>query len=307
MKKKPTVGETADINDENNARPDSSSHRYGGLWKEVWRRFRKNKAALVGLALLILMIICAIFADQIAPYGYDDQDLSRAFQKPCLEYPFGTDNVGRDILSRVIYGARISLRVGLISVSISVLCGGILGAIAAFYSARLDNIIMRCIDVLLAIPPVLLSISIAAALGPGLMNLMIAVGIGAIPSYARIVRATVLSIKEQEFIEAARSIGASDFRIIAQHILPNALSPIIVQATLGVADAILIAASLSFIGLGIQPPIPEWGGMLSAGRSYFRDYPHVIIFPGLAIMVTILALNIVGDGFRDAVDPRMKN
>ncbi|WP_294144739.1 ABC transporter permease [uncultured Clostridium sp.] len=275
--------------------------------KGIWRRLKKNKAAMLGLIVIILLIICAVLAPVIAPYGYDDQLLSRRFIFPCREFPFGTDNLGRDILSRVIYGSRISLAVGLVSVSISVVFGTILGSIAGYYGNVLDNVIMRAIDIVLSIPSILLAISIAAMLGQGLFNLMIAIGVSEIPRYARVVRAQILSVKDQEFVEAARAVGASDFHIILFHILPNCLAPMIVQATIGVATAILDAAGLSFIGLGIQPPIPDWGGMLSAGRQYIRDYWYIVTFPGLMIMMTIYSLNLFGDGLRDALDPRLKN
>ena len=274
--------------------------------KEIAYRLWQNKAAMAGLLILLVYVFLAIFADHLAPYGFDDQDLSRRFIRPSAKYLFGTDNLGRDIFSRIIYGTRISLRVGLISVAISSSIGTLLGAIAGFYGKAVDNIIMRCVDVMLAIPSILLAISIAAALGPGLSNVMIAISIGSIPSFARIVRASVLTVKEQEFVEAARSIGASDLRIILRHILPNCLATIIVQATLGVAGAILSTSGLSFIGLGISPPTPEWGSMLSAGRQYIRDHGYIVFFPGLAIMITIFALNLFGDGLRDALDPRLK-
>lgn len=276
-------------------------------WVEVWRRLRKNKAAIVGLIIIGSLFFCAIFADFLAPYGFDDQELTRRLKKPSGDFWFGTDNFGRDILSRIIYGSRISLQVGFIAVGIAAIVGGSLGAIAGYYGNRTDNVIMRLIDVLLAIPSILLAISIVAALGPGLVNVMIAVGISSIPTYARIVRASVLTIREQEFVEAAKAIGANDFRIITKHIIPNCMAPIIVQGTLGVASAILSAAGLSFIGLGIQPPTPEWGAMLSTGRQYIRDYWHIATFPGLAIMTTIFGLNLLGDGLRDALDPRLKN
>ena len=275
--------------------------------KGIWRRLKKNKAAMLGLIVIILLIMCSVFAPFIAPYGYDDQLLSRRFIFPCKAFPFGTDNLGRDILSRVIYGSRISLAVGLVSVSISVVFGTVLGSVAGYYGNVTDNIIMRAIDIVLSIPSILLAISIAAMLGQGLFNLMIAIGVSEIPRYARVVRAQILSVKDQEFVEAARAVGAGDLHIILFHILPNCLAPMIVQATIGVATAILDAAGLSFIGLGIQPPIPDWGGMLSAGRQYIWDYWYIVTFPGLMIMMTIYSLNLFGDGLRDALDPRLKN
>lgn len=275
--------------------------------KGIWRRLKKNKAAMLGLIVIILLIMCSVFAPFIAPYGYDDQLLSRRFIFPCKAFPFGTDNLGRDILSRVIYGSRISLAVGLVSVSISVVFGTVLGSVAGYYGNVTDNIIMRAIDIVLSIPSILLAISIVAMLGQGLFNLMIAIGVSEIPRYARVVRAQILSVKDQEFVEAARAVGAGDLHIILFHILPNCLAPMIVQATIGVATAILDAAGLSFIGLGIQPPIPDWGGMLSAGRQYIRDYWYIVTFPGLMIMMTIYSLNLFGDGLRDALDPRLKN
>ena len=273
---------------------------------EVWHRMKKSPMAVIGLALIVVLFVMALFADVIAPFTYSKQNLMHAFEPPSAQYIFGTDEFGRDIFSRIVYGARISLQVGFIAVGISMFIGGFLGALAGYYGGKIDNVIMRIMDVLLSIPSILLAIAIAASLGPGLFNLMIAVGISAIPNYARIVRGSVLSIRGQEFVEAAKAVGSSDLRIIFKHIIPNCTAPIIVQATLGVATAILTAAGLSFIGLGIQPPIPEWGAMLSSGRSYIRDYPYMTLFPGLAIMITILALNFVGDGLRDALDPKLK-
>ena len=276
-------------------------------FKDIWRRFRRDKKAVFGLIVIVILVLCAIFADRIAPYGYDDQALRRRFKPPSSEFLFGTDDYGRDIFSRIVYGSRTSLTVGLIAVSISCVAGTFIGSIAGFYGKRVDNILMRMIDILLAVPTLLLAVSIAATLGPGMGNLMIAIGIAAISGYARIVRASVLSIKEQEFIEAAYCIGASDFRIIMRHVLPNCMAPLIVQATMSIAAAILSAAGLSFLGLGITPPTPEWGAMLSAGRAYIRDQPHVVLFPGLAIMITVFAFNLLGDGLRDALDPKLKN
>jgi peptide/nickel transport system permease protein len=279
--------------------------KYNPIW-EVWHRLKKSPLAMFGLAIISLLIIVAIFADAIAPYSYSKQNLAHMFETPSRQFLLGTDEFGRDILSRLIYGARISLQVGFIAVGIALVVGGMLGAVAGYYGGWIDNVVMRIMDVLLGIPQTLLAIAIAASLGPGLFNLMIAVGISAVPGYARIVRGSVLSIREMEFIEAAHAVGSSDLRIILKHIIPNSMAPIIIQSTLGVAFAILNAAGLSFIGLGIQPPYPEWGAMLSGGRQYIRDYPHLTLYPGLTIMITILALNFLGDGFRDALDPKLK-
>ncbi|WP_243149233.1 ABC transporter permease [Colidextribacter sp. OB.20] len=284
----------------------SMQKRRSSRRREFWLRLCRNKAALIGMVILSVLIITAVFAPIIAPYHYDEQNYQITNQLPSLAHPLGTDNCGRDILSRLIYGSRVSLQIGFIAVGIGAAVGGLLGAVAAFYGKAVDNIIMRCIDIVLAIPSTLLAISISAALGPGLTNAMIAIGIGSAPNYARIVRASVLTVKEQEFVEAARCVGASDAYIILREILPNALSPIIVQATLGVASAILSAAALSFIGLGIQPPSPEWGAMLSAGRVYIRDFWPIVTFPGVAIMITIFALNLFGDGLRDVLDPKLR-
>jgi len=273
---------------------------------DIWRRLRKNPLAMFGLFIVVLLIFFAITADVIAPYKYYEQNLMNSFQSPSKEHLFGTDEFGRDILSRIIHGSRISLQVGLIAVGISVIFGGFFGAVAGYYGGRIDNLIMRGMDILLSIPSILLAIAIAASLGPGLYNMMVAVGISTTPQYARIIRGSVLSLRGQEFVEAAKAVGSSDTRIIMKHILPNCLAPIIVQSTLGVASAILTAAGLSFIGLGIQPPTPEWGAMLSGGREYIRDYAYMTIFPGLAIMITILALNFLGDGLRDVLDPKLK-
>lgn len=276
-------------------------------WGEVWRRLKANKMAMAGLIILILLILMALGADIIAPEGYDAQEISNRFQPPSAENWFGTDNLGRSLFSRVVHGSRTSLSVGIVSVGIAIIIGGLLGAAAGFYGGKIDNVIMRLMDILLAIPSILLAISIVAALGGGLFNVMLAVGISSIPGYARIVRASVIQIKGQEFVEAARAIGADDKRIILMHIIPNALAPIIVQGTLGVAGAILSAAGLSFIGLGLAPPSPEWGAMLSAGRDYIRDHMWMTLWPGLFIMITILSLNLLGDGLRDALDPKLKD
>ena len=275
---------------------------------EIWRRLRKNKMAMLGLVILVMLALTAIFADVIADYDTKviAQDIKNRLQGPRMEHWCGTDEFGRDIFARLVHGSRVSLVVGLISVSISLLMGGALGAIAGYYGGRVDNVIMRIMDIFLAVPSILLAMTIVAALGTSLINVMLAIGVSGIPGYARIVRASVMSIKDQEFVEASRAIGAKSPTTIFREILPNCLAPIIVQATLSVAGAILSTASLSFIGLGVQPPSPEWGAMLSGGRNYLRDALHLTLFPGLAIVITILALNLLGDGLRDALDPRLK-
>jgi len=282
-------------------------------FKEVWKRFKKNPLAMVGLVIIILMILMAIFADILAPAddigmpGYNLQNWTSARQFPSAEHIFGTDSLGRDIFSRVAHGARYSLAVGFVVVGIGLTVGVALGAVAGFFAGVTDNIIMRILDIVLAMPTILLAIAIVAMLGPGLFSVMIAVGVAVIPIYARTVKAQVLSIKNQEFVEAARSCGAGNGRLIFRHILPNCLAPIIVEATMGLASGILSAAGLSFLGIGLQPPIPEWGAMLSDGRGWIlAGYWHMTVFPGLFIALLIFSLNMMGDGLRDAFDPRLR-
>ena len=275
-------------------------------WWEVWRRLRRNKAALVGMTVVVLLVVVAVLAPVLAPYDPNQTNMTQRLKGPSSAHPLGTDNFGRDMLSRVIYGSRISLYVGFVAVGIGAIFGGILGAICGYYGGRLDNFIMRCMDVLLAIPQIILAIAIVGALGTSLLNLMIAVGISQLPRYARVVRASALTVRGQEFVEAAKAVGASDARIIVENILPNCMAPIIVQSTLGVAQAILSAAALSFLGLGIQPPTAEWGSMLSSGRQFLRQAPYLTFFPGLAISIVVLALNIFGDGLRDSLDPKLR-
>jgi peptide/nickel transport system permease protein len=258
------------------------------------------------MSVVILLVVVAVLAPVLAPYDPNQTNIKMRLQGPSSEHPLGTDNFGRDMLSRIIYGSRISLYVGFVAVGIGAVFGGILGAIGGYYGGRLDNFIMRCMDVLLAIPQIILAIAIVGALGTSLLNLMIAVGISQLPRYARVVRASALTVRGQEYVEAARAVGASDARIILENILPNCMAPIIVQSTLGVAQAILSAAALSFLGLGIQPPTAEWGSMLSSGRQFLRNAPYLTFFPGLAISVVVLALNIFGDGLRDSLDPKLR-
>lgn len=277
-------------------------------WAEIFRMLSKNRMAMLGLAILIVLVLLAIFADVIADYDtvVIKQNLSERLMPPNGKHWLGTDEFGRDIFARLIHGARVSLKVGLLAISISILVGGFLGAISGYYGGIIDNTIMRIMDIFLAVPSILLAIAIVSALGPSIMNLMISISVSYVPTFARIVRASVLSVRDQEFIEAARAIGASNLRIILRHIIPNSLAPVIVQGTLGVAGAILSIAGLSFIGLGIQPPAPEWGSMLSGGRQYLRYAWWVTTFPGIAIVITILSLNLLGDGLRDALDPKLK-
>lgn len=270
-------------------------------------RLKRNHLAMVGLVIIVVMIILALLAPYISPYPYEAADFKNRYATPSAEHWFGTDELGRDIFSRLLYGSRYSLRIGLISVAISAIGGIFFGALAGYFGGAVDNIIMRLLDVLQAMPGIVLAIAISAALGSGLTNSVIALSISSIPGYARMTRASILNVRKMEYLEAATSINCSNARIIWKHVLPNALSPLIVQATMGIAGAIMGAAMLSFIGLGVQPPTPEWGAMLSAGRNYLRDYPHLCIFPGIMIMMAVLSLNMLGDGLRDALDPKLKD
>lgn len=271
------------------------------------RRLKKNKMAMGGLIILTFMLLLAIFGPLIAPYSYTETDLFHTFGLPSLQHPFGTDELGRDILSRLIIGTRASLQIGFLSMAGASVIGIMLGSICGYFGGRADAVIMRIMDIFQALPPLILAIAICAALGPGLNNCILALVISNIPSFVRMTRASVLNIRRMEYLEAATAINCSTTRIIVKHILPNALSPLIVQLTMGVANAIISASAMSFIGLGVQPPNPEWGAMLSAGRSYIRNYPHMVTFSGIMIMVTVLSLNMLGDGLRDALDPKLKN
>lgn len=284
--------------------------------RESLYRLLHHRSAQVGMVILGILVICAIFAKQIAPY--DPIQVLRDVQRresPCIhlfgcpddrpEHIFGIDGNSRDLFSRVIYGSRLSLQVGLATISFAIIIGGLIGAFAGFIGGWIDDLLMRAMDILMAFPSLLLAIAIVSALGIGLINALLAIGIVSIPRFARLVRSTVISIKEQDFIIAARSIGAKQTWLLFRHIMPNSWTPLIVQGTLGIAGAVLEAAALSFIGLGAQPPTAEWGAILSEGRNYVFTSPHLVFFPGIAIMITVLGFNLVGDGLRDSLDPRL--
>ncbi|GGH56568.1 diguanylate cyclase [Paenibacillus silvae] len=276
-----------------------------GPWREAWRTFRRNRLALAGLLIIVFFIILAFLAPYITPYDYKEQVLQDRLQAPSAEHWFGTDDLGRDVLSRVLHGARISLWVGFFSVIGSMIAGALLGLIAGFYGKWADMLISRLFDILLAFPAILLAIAIVAILGPSLQNALLAIAIVNIPTYGRLVRSRVLSLRQEEFITSARTLGAGNARILFRHILPNSLTPLIVQGTLGIGTAIIEAAALGFLGMGAQPPDPEWGKMLSDSRQFIQKAPWTLIFPGLSIMLTVLGFNLMGDGLRDTLDPKM--
>jgi peptide/nickel transport system permease protein len=278
-----------------------------GRQVSTWARLRRSPGAMIGLVLIVLLLLTALAADLVASQGIDEQDLRQGLLAPGGEFPLGTDEFGRDMLSRIIHGSRVSLQVGVIATIISAAVGIGLGAIAGYFGGRIDYVIQGMVDVSWAFPTILMAIFLIAVLGPGLTNVMIAVGLVYWGGFARVVRGQVLSLREWEFVTAARAIGAGDWRIMFRHIVPNIISPVIVMATLMMGDAILIEATLSFLGMGAQPPTPSWGSILASGRSYLILAPWVTIFPGIAIMLTVLGFNLLGDGLRDALDPRLKN
>ena len=273
----------------------------------VMKQLSRNKTAVIGLVILLIEIVLAILAPYIAPYDYTEMDFMNMFATPSKAHLFGCDDLGRDIFSRILIGARYSLSCGILATLIGTVIGMAIGAIAGFFGGKTDNIIMRVLDVIQAIPGMVMMIVMSAVLGPGFINTIIAMAFGTIAGMARMLRAQMLKVRENEYIEASVSINCSKFRIIMDHLIPNCMSPMIVQATMGVAQTITTASGLSFIGLGVQPPAPEWGAMLSGSRQFIRQAPHLVIFPGLAIAVTVLALNMMGDGLRDALDPKLKN
>lgn len=287
------------------------------LFQESWIRFRRNRLAMAGLVFILFLIAMSLttliidLADGGALYNrlVVKQNLKNRLNGPSLGSAFtafGCDEFGRSLFFRMIWGTRYSLFVGVMAITIATLTGGVFGAVAGFYGGRVDNLIMRFMDIFLAVPSMVMAIAVVAALGTSMFNLLLSIAVPQIPRFARVVRASIMSVRDKDYVEAARAVGADDRLIIAQYILPNAIAPIIVQATLGTANAILSIAGLSYLGLGIQPPTPEWGGILTSAKMYMRDAWHISVIPGLGIMITILALNLFGDGLRDALDPKLK-
>jgi peptide/nickel transport system permease protein len=275
--------------------------------KAVWRRLLRNRMAVIGGGVVLFFVLVAIVAPLIAPYNPNKPDFMNRMQGPSPEHWLGTDTLGRDMLSRIIYGSIYSLLAGIVSVTIAAFVGTLLGLLSGYYGGWVDMIIMRFMDMLLAFPGILLAIAIISVLGRGLFNAMVSVGLYSVPSFARVVRSRVLSLREQEFVESARAIGSSNSRIIFRHILPNIATPVIIMSTMRLGTTILAAAALSFLGLGAQPPTPEWGAILSGGRDVLRVAPHIATFPGLAILITVVGFNLLGDGVRDALDPKLKD
>ena len=275
--------------------------------KDTWRRLKKNKLAIAGLVVMVLLILVAILAPLLAPYSYSQQDSMKSYGSASSENLLGTDKLGRDVLSRLIYGSRASLVMGFISVAIAAIIGITIGAIAGFFGGWTDNISMRFLDIYQAIPMLLLCVTLAAILGPSLENAIIALGVCHVPAFARLMRASVLTVREKEFVEAARAVNSGNARIIIKNIVPNAIAPLIVEITMGIGTCILAGALLSYVGLGVQPPTPEWGTMIADGRDVMRQHPTIALYPGVCLMLTVLSCNLLGDGLRDALDPRLKN
>lgn len=285
------------------------SYKKRSVWQETWRRFKKNPGAMVGLAYVVILVLIAVLIGFFVDYDSEIIAMNTAnrYLPPSLAHPFGCDNVGRDVFLRVLYGARYSLIIGVAAILIATVFGFLIGTFAAYKGGKVEAVIMRITDVVRSVPSILLAITLASALGQGVHNLILAVGIGSIAIFVVYTRAAVLSVRNCEYIEAARAIGATDWDIIRRHIMPNSLSPIIVQITMRIGGTIIAAAGLSFVGLGVPLPTPEWGAMLSEGRTYIQTYPWMTLFPGLAILLTVIAFNLVGDGIRDAMDPKLKN
>jgi len=285
------------------AEPLTTTRSYG---VDVWIRLRRSPAAVAGLIIVVLLVLAATFAPLLAHADPLAQNIAAGPQHPSWQHPLGTDKLGRDMFARILYGARISIRIGFIAVGLAITAGTIIGLIAGYFGGQVDTILMGAMDLMLAFPSIILAIAITTILGPSINNVMIAVGIVYIPQYARLCRSSVLGVKETEYIEAARALGALAPRILARHVLPNILAPLLVQATLGIATAELEAAGLSYLGLGARPPMPEWGAMLNDARDYWLSAPWALIFPGVSITMVVLGFNLLGDGLRDALDVRLR-
>ena len=280
--------------------------RKSSQWKDVWIRLRRNKLAMVGMVIAVLLALMAIFAPFIAPYDYQVQSISERLQMPSAQHLMGTDNMGRDILSRLIFGGRISLLVSLLAVIVSLVIGGLLGAVTGYLGGKVDAVIMRLMDILMAIPGILMAVCISAALGGGVWQTALAIAVAGIAGVCRLVRGQTLTLRNQEYIEAARASGSGTLRILLSNIIPNCLAPIIVNTTMSIGGNIMMISALSFVGLGVQPPIPEWGAILNSGREYVSTFWPLITFPGIAIALTMFGFNVFGDGLRDALDPKLK-
>jgi len=291
-----------------NTTPIMKKYRKKSRFNEIWKRMKKNKIAMFGLSLFTVILFCTIFADLIVPYQLAlEQDIGNRLQPSSAAHWFGTDVFGRDIFARIIHGTRNSLLMGIGAVIVGITLGGVFGATAGYYGGKIDTLVMRVMDTIMCIPFMLLALAIVAALGQGLINVLIALMLSMVPYYTRVIRSAILTVIGQDFIEAAKACGTPDRYIILKHILPNAIGPVIVQATMSVGSMIIWAAAMSFLGMGIQPPAPEWGSMLSEGKEYMLAAPHLVIFPGMAIVLTALSINLMGDGLRDALDPRLKD
>lgn len=287
---------------------DNHNIRHNGQWHDFWIRFCRNRYAIAGLIVLCCIILCAIFAGVM--FDYEDvvikQDFSQLFQKPSAEHPFGTDAYGRDYLARVVYGARISLGIGFAAVIAALVVGSVIGCLSAYYGGALDMIVMRLLDILMALPSILLAILLVSVVGTSLFSIGLAISIGLLPTFTRVARGAALTVCGRDYVEAARSLGASSAFIMVKHIIPNCFAALLVQVSLSLASAIMSVSALSYLGLGVQTPLPEWGSMLSQARAYLANYPYLAIFPGAAIMLTVLAINLLSDGLRDATDPKLR-
>ncbi len=289
-----------------NSRKAKKKETEYNYWKDAWKRLRRNKVSMIGLAIIVLLLLIAIFANQLIPYSYAAIDPLNAYQSPSAEHLFGTDNLGRDIFSRCIYATRISLPMAFVCAAISVIVGGLLGLISAYFMGITDQVVMRVMDVLQAIPGTLMAICVVACIGTGIPQLILAIAISSVPMLAKTVRSAALTVRDSEFVEASRAVGAGNLSLMFSHIIPNCVGHVILFIVSSVSAGIMLISGMSYIGLGIQPPTPEWGSLLSEGKTYIQSYPYMVIFPGIMILITVFAFNVLGDGVRDALDPKLK-